>query len=123
VEIILCDRGTVDGTAYWPGPEEFWPHVGTTREEQFARYQTVIHLRIPSEMQGYNHANRLRTETAADAAALDERLLHAWDGHPRRTIVESTTDFLAKVGHVVELIRAELPLCCRHHDLVASVRR
>ena len=36
--IALCDRGTVDGTAYWPGPEEFWATVGTAREREFARY-------------------------------------------------------------------------------------
>src|ERR1041385_7974553 len=27
--IVLCDRGTVDGAAYWPGPEDFWSSVGT----------------------------------------------------------------------------------------------
>src|SRR5688572_15222580 len=28
--IVLCDRGTVDSAAYWPGPGELWPDVGTT---------------------------------------------------------------------------------------------
>src|SRR5262245_23288186 len=28
--VLLCDRGTVDGLAYWPGPDEFWSAVGTT---------------------------------------------------------------------------------------------
>src|SRR5262250_2796773 len=22
--VVLCDRGTVDGAAYWPGPEDLW---------------------------------------------------------------------------------------------------
>jgi AAA domain len=31
--IVLCDRGTIDGLAYWPGPpEEFWSSLGTTFE-------------------------------------------------------------------------------------------
>ena len=31
--IVLCDRGTVDGLAYWPGPsEEYWSSLGTTLE-------------------------------------------------------------------------------------------
>ena len=115
--ILLCDRGTVDSVAYWPGPEEFWPQVGTNREEQFARYHAVIHLRTPTLTNGYNHSNRLRTESAEEAAVLDERILHAWDGHPHRTLVESTTDFLAKAARVIELIRAELPECCREHSL------
>src|SRR6266576_2679682 len=32
--VILCDRGTVDGGAYWPGPEDLWSCVGTTLAEQ-----------------------------------------------------------------------------------------
>jgi hypothetical protein len=57
---------------------------------------------------GYNHANRLRTESAAEAAALDSRVLRAWDGHPRRVVVENATDFLAKAAQVIELLHAEL---------------
>jgi predicted ATPase len=119
--IVLCDRGTVDGLAYWPGPEELWPSIGTNREEQFARYQTVIHLRTPSQDDGYNHANRLRTESATEAKALDDRILRAWDGHPHRIVVESSPDFLAKAARVIELIRTELPPCCLAHDLKARL--
>ena len=29
--VLLCDRGTVDGAAYWPhGPEDFFRSLGTT---------------------------------------------------------------------------------------------
>jgi len=31
LEIVLCDRGTVDGGAYWPGPTDLWSSVGTTQ--------------------------------------------------------------------------------------------
>ena len=64
---MLCDRGTVDGLAYWPGPESFWDHVATTLEQQLARYDAVIHLRTPSAANGYNQSNPLRTEGAAEA--------------------------------------------------------
>ena len=42
--IVLCDRGTVDGAAYWPGPDSFWDSVGTTLERELTRYDAVIHL-------------------------------------------------------------------------------
>jgi predicted ATPase len=113
--IILCDRGTIDGAAYWPGPEELWPAVGTTLEGQLQRYDAVIHLRPPSARTGYNHANPLRVESAAEAASVDERLIAAWSRHPRRFIVEPSPDFLAKSRNVLEILRAELPQCCRHH--------
>ena len=113
--IILCDRGTIDGAAYWPGPEELWPGVGTTLEGQLQRYSAVIHLRPPSARTGYNHANPLRVESASEAASVDERLIAAWSGHTRRFIVEPSPDFLTKARNVLELLRAELPQCCRHH--------
>lgn len=113
--IMLCDRATVDGLAYWPGPDDLWSSVGTTGAEQLARYSTVIHLRTPSAEGGYNRANPLRTESAAEAAALDARILAAWEGHPRRVIVPNATDFPVKAARVLELIRAELPECCRTH--------
>jgi len=113
--ILLCDRGTVDGAAYWPGPSDLWSAVGTTREEQLARYHAVIHLRTPSADGGYNHANRLRTESAGEAAVLDARIVDAWEGHPHRVVVPSAAEFVVKAARVLELIRAELPECCKAH--------
>ena len=79
----------------------------------------VIHLRTPSEAGGYNHVNRLRTESATEAGVLDARILQAWDRHPHRFIVESTPDFVGKASRVIELIRAELPRCCQTHSMTA----
>lgn len=118
--IVLCDRGTLDGSAYWPGPDNFWASVGTTRDEQLARYATVIHMRTPSAATGYNHANRVRTESAIEAAELDERIAAAWQGHPNRIFVDSAQDFLSKAARVLDLIRAALPACCQSHDLRPS---
>lgn len=118
VSIALCDRGTVDGVAYWPGPDELWAAVGTTLDDQLARYHAVIHLRTPALEGGYNHQNPLRVESATQAAELDARIATAWAKHPRRFEVASSPDFLAKVAQVVELVRRELPPCCRKHPVV-----
>ena len=111
--ILLCDRGTIDGFAYWPGPEDFWSALGTTRERELQRYDAVIHLRTPSRDGGYNHNNPVRLESAAEAALVDRRLVLAWEGHPRRFFVESTTNFLDKAHQTLELLRREMPACCR----------
>jgi hypothetical protein len=113
--IVLCDRGTVDGSAYWPGPDSLWPALGTTLEEQLRRYDTVIHLRTPLLQHGYNHLNPLRRESAAEAAAVDARLLDVWASHPHRFVVDASADFLVKAKRVLNIIRGELPDCCRHH--------
>lgn len=113
--IVLCDRGTVDGAAYWPGPEDLWTAVGTTRDEQLARYNAVIHLRTPTAAGGYNHQNPLRIESAVEAAAVDARIADSWAGHPRRFVVEANSDFLAKARRALAVLREELPECCRQH--------
>lgn len=117
VAIALCDRGTVDGVAYWPGPGELWTSVGTTLAEQLGRYYAVIHLRTPALDRGYNRQNPLRVETAIQAAAVDARIAEAWSIHPRRFEVGPTPDFLAKVTKVIEIVRGELPACCRKHPV------
>lgn len=119
--IVLCDRGTLDGLAYWPGSlDEFWSSLNTTRDLELARYAAVIHLRTPAEDQGYNYRNPLRTETATAAAAIDDRIAQAWESHPKRFVVESSADFLDKAARALEILRAEVPECCRSH-VVPSV--
>lgn len=118
--MVLCDRGTVDGHAYWPGPGDFWRSVGTTHTEQLRRYRTVIHLRTPALGNGYNHDNPLRIETAKEAAEIDERIAKAWEGHPQRFFIESTPDFLAKARQAMEILRMEMPECCRRHVVAAD---
>src|SRR4051812_5880380 len=49
--VVLCDRGTPDGLAYWPNSEEaFWRETGTTRTKEFEKYAAVIHLRTPGSL-------------------------------------------------------------------------
>jgi len=111
--IVVCDRGTVDGLAYWPGPEDLWSSLGTSLADQYARYDTVIHLRTPPLGNGYNHSNPLRVETAAEAAVLDAKIAVAWTGHPHRFEVQATDDFLTKASRAIAIVRGELPPCCR----------
>jgi predicted ATPase len=118
--IVLCDRGTVDGAAYWPGADTLWSSVGTTRMEQLARYDVVIRLRPPTSGQGYHRGNPLRVESPEDAARIDARIALEWDGHPRVFVVESTEDFVVKARLALDLLRAELPECCRSHIPMAA---
>jgi hypothetical protein len=62
---------------------------------------------------GYNHQNPLRTESAETAAQIDQRILEAWETHPRRFVVEASSEFLDKAAKVLAILRAEMPECCR----------
>lgn len=109
--VILCDRGTVDGAAYWPGPESMWEALGVERDEELARYDCVLHLRTPPS-NNYDNSNPLRIETPEEAVAIDERIVHAWDGHPHRIIIPSADGFLDKARVALDHLRTELPSCC-----------
>jgi predicted ATPase len=118
--VILCDRGTIDGAAYWTGKPDLWDSVGTTLPTQLARYSAVIHLRVPSLEEGYNYTNPLRIETAEDARMIDERIARLWNGHPHRHSIAPAVTFLEKAARVLELLTEEVPECCRHHIVPLS---
>ncbi len=110
--LVLCDRGTLDGIAYWPeGPDTWFRDLGTSLEAEYARYYAVIHLRTPAKRNGYNHQNPLRIESANQAAAIDQRIAEIWSKHPRRLVIEAQDEFIQKVKRAIELIRELAPNC------------
>jgi predicted ATPase len=116
--LTLCDRGTVDGAAFWPDPDPgpFWASVGTTLKNELARYYAVLHLRTPTPESGlYNHSNPLRIETGAEAVAIDMKIARLWSTHPRRYVIEAQADFLEKAAQALNILRQLVPDCCRHH--------
>ena len=116
--VALCDRGTLDGLAYWPdGIAAACEALGIDLDTELARYWAVIHMRTPTAERGYDHSNPVRVESATDALAIDARIAAVWECHPRRVIIESDPDFLHKVARAVEAIRNEVPFCCRSHRI------
>ena len=114
--VILCDRGTVDGLAYWPEPRDtFWSAVGTNHRAELSRYVAIVHLRTPAGTQGYDHSNPVRRESPQEAAVLDARVLDVWSEHPNRSIVYAEETFAQKVQATLEAVRSALPRCCRSH--------
>jgi predicted ATPase len=120
VAVALCDRGTLDGLAYWPESDASWcDQLHTTVEAELARYAAVIHLRTPAA-HDYNHVNPLRVEDAAQAEAIDQRIQKVWERHPRRYLVDSSVQFLDKVMRTLAHVRQEVPACCRQHELATD---
>lgn len=111
--LVLCDRGVVDGLAYWPGePDAYWREVRTTPAEVMARYEAVIHLRTPDAQNGYDHSNPIRIESAEEAMRIDARIAEVWASHPRCYVVESRADFVEKLERTLKIIAALTPACC-----------
>ena len=99
--MLLCDRGTVDGAAYWPGePQGYFEEVGTTLEDELGRYDAVLFFESAAvggiRIEG---GNLVRTEDVAEAAALDGKLRALWRRHPRFSLIPHTQSFLQKIGY------------------------
>ncbi len=112
--ILLCDRGTVDGGAYWPdGPEEFFASVASTHQDELARYDAVIFFETAARGgHGFESENRFRTESQQQAVDLDARLRELWKPHPRFTLIPHSASFFRKmtvgVG-ILENLVAQIP--------------
>lgn len=107
--VMLCDRGTIDALAYWPGTaDEFFDDVGSILEREFSRYQAVLHLRVPPIGNGYLNTS-LRIESAREALRIDERLLEVWSRHPCRIVIDSDVDFLHKTRRALDALRELVP--------------
>jgi len=109
--VMLLDRGTIDGSAYWPdGPEAYWADVGSTPQAQAQRYDAVLLLRSSASIGAYDGdaTNVVRFESPEAAMKSDEQLLSLWGVHSHLHDVPAMPDFGVKLAEVTRLIRA----CC-----------
>lgn len=112
--IGLCDRGTLDGLAYWPGTSaEYFSSLGILKEKEYSKYTAVIHLTAPDLEHGYNHQNPLRIESADEALALDKKIQTVWQNHPNYHRISSTDNFFEKVEGALQILRPYLNSCCQ----------
>ncbi len=97
--ILLCDRGTIDGAAYWPPePPSFFEELDTSLEAELARYDAVIFFESAAvggiSIEG---GNPTRNESTQQAVAIDRELRAVWSKHPRFVLVPHTTSFMKKI--------------------------
>lgn len=97
--VLLCDRGTIDGAVYWPGPaEEFFQSLGTTLEAELKRYDAVIFFETAAvggiAIEG---GNPIRIESNEQAVQLDAKLKALWSRHPNFVFVPHEKSFFKKI--------------------------
>ncbi len=97
---LLCDRGTLDGAAYWPdGDGEFLASLGSSIEEELARYDAVIFFETAAVGGiGIEGGNPVRKESLEEAVELDRRLRDLWSRHPRFIFVPHHASFFKKIS-------------------------
>jgi predicted ATPase len=98
--VLLCDRGTPDGAAFWPddSAQGFFETLGTTLEQELHRYDAVLFFESAAvgdiSIEG---GNPVRTESNREARILDARLRELWSKHPNFYFVPHSASFFAKL--------------------------
>ncbi len=86
-QMVLCDRGSMDGVAYWPFEDGgFLKELESDESRELKRYDLVLHLDT-APVSAYSKNNRVRNESFEEAWALNEKIKQAWSGHPHRIII------------------------------------
>ena len=111
--LIVCDRGAMDNAAYMTDEEFGWVmrQLQTSRVALRDTYDAVFHLVTAAKgaEKYYTLANnQARTETPQEAAALDDRLISAWTGHPHFRVIDNSTGFEEKMLRLIREISAFL---------------
>lgn len=106
--LLICDRGSLDGMAYWPGPgpgTDFISTVSSTMEKEIARYDWVLHLDT-APAGNYDLGNPLRNESFEEAWKLNEKIKDAWSKHPQRFVIDNHKNghFLDKLQRALQVI-------------------
>ncbi len=104
--LIVCDRGVLDNKAYMSGAEfaAVLAHVGCNEIELRDGYDAVFHLVTAAKGAAEFYTtdnNTARTETPEQAAALDDRLIASWAGHPHLRIIDNSTGFEEKMKRLI----------------------
>lgn len=104
--VLLCDRGTIDGAAYWhDGPDSFFAALGTSFETELARYDAVVFFETAAiaglSIEG---GNPVRCESLSQAVELDGRLRALWSRHPRFTLIPHNHSFMAKITDALAVL-------------------
>lgn len=111
--LIVCDRGMLDNKAYMTELEfqQVLNRMSQNEVDLRDNYDAVFHLVTAAKgaEEFYTTANNAaRTETVEEAAALDDKLISAWTGHPHLRVVGNTTDFEGKMKNLIAEISAFL---------------
>jgi predicted ATPase len=121
--ILLCDRGTIDGAAYWPDGvgRSFFEDVGTTEADELERYDAVLFFESAAvggiSIEG---GNPVRNESVARATELDARLRALWSKHPRFVLVPHDPSFVRKIMRGLGALEALVAEVTAEHAAAAS---
>lgn len=111
--LIVCDRGELDNKAYMDD-ETFarvLKNLGTNEVALRDSYDAVFHLVTAAkgaEEFYTTENNSARIESVEEAAAMDDKFIAAWTGHPHFRVIDNSSDFVDKMRRLIAEIASFL---------------
>lgn len=107
--VIVCDRGELDNKVYMTSDEfsRVLDYLGMGEMELRESYDAVFHLVTAAKgaEEFYSLENNgARYESIEEAAALDDKFIEAWTGHPHLRVIDNRGDFEDKMRHLMREI-------------------
>ena len=111
--LIVCDRGMLDSKAYLNELEfqTLIKKLDASEIELRDNYDAVFHLVTAAKGAEEFYTlenNKARMESAKEAAAIDDRIISAWTGHPHLRIIDNSTNFEEKMSRLIAEISSFL---------------
>ena len=126
--LVVCDRAALDNRAYMTEADFRYVlrQMNTSEVSLRDQYDAVFHLVTAAKgaERFYTTANNAaRTETVEQAAALDDKLIAAWTGHPHLRVIDNTSDFEEKmrrlIGEITAFLGEPVPMEIERKYLIA----
>lgn len=107
--LLLLDRGTIDGSAYWPeGPADYWRDLDVNAAHELLRYDAVLVLEsaaaLGSHLYDGESSNAVRFEDAQAALVSGRLLAELWSAHERVISIRATSDLDEKIHAVARTV-------------------
>ena len=111
--LIVCDRAALDNKVYMDEEtfQSVLQSVHASEVELRDQYDAVFHLVTAAKgaEEFYTTANNTaRIETVEEAAAMDDKFIAAWTGHPHLRVIDNSTDFEDKMKRLIAEIASFL---------------
>lgn len=107
-KVYIFDRGSLDGAGFWPlGAEDFLKQFGLTRQNEFAKFDHVLFMELPSP-EAFGGVNQLRFHDYQQSKQSEDQLRETWGSHPGFKEIKAQATLEEKTSLVVGLVRSLL---------------
>jgi CYTH domain-containing protein/predicted ATPase len=113
-QVMICDRGILDGAAYHPGGlPAFLRDYRLEASECYGRYDEVVHLESTATCNPSVYGkggNETRYESLEEAQALEMRIRDAWNGHPRWSFISGADGIGSVIARAISIVSSYIDI-------------